>query len=279
MTATTVQKPPSIVERAQSALEEVRVRSIERERESLQRQREARRLLIVGHLMHAFGEEAEQIIERPVDDGSSDIAVLQGESFQMRNDRWGEMTLHVRCTCTECGEALWVTLGRSVQATLRELGAVLEMGPNDLTHERETGWFCLQQHDDEGEPTTDKQGNPLPVRIKPAPPPAPGEFFADFERATESLATAFAREHETQSLKGLRKAEAIGRIIGTTDPLTQRPHSASSAEKVVEQDPEYFAFLAECRAAIVDRIRREGDYQGCLLRAQLSIRLASPQEN
>jgi hypothetical protein len=87
-----------------------------------------------------------------------------------------------------------------------------------------------------------------------------GGQLAHIAFAGEVLAQAVAREAELHSLKGVRKSEAICRLIGTENAETEKPHSASSAEKVVESDATYAWFLADCRNSVVLRIRAEADY-------------------
>lgn len=96
--------------------------------------------------------------------------------------------------------------------------------------------------------------------------------------AGDLLGKAFAREVELQDLKGLKKAEAIHRLIGTPNQLTQKPHSASSAADVVEQDQEYFTFLRDCRAAIAERYEAHANYECARLRAQLAVQLTAAKE-
>lgn len=94
--------------------------------------------------------------------------------------------------------------------------------------------------------------------------------------AGDMLGRAMAREAETQSQKGPKKAEAIRRLMGTPNSLTEKPHSASSAEAVVELDPEYFTFLKECRIAIAERYEAQANYDAAVLRAQLAVKLVAP---
>lgn len=95
---------------------------------------------------------------------------------------------------------------------------------------------------------------------------------ATLTRAGEAYATALAEESRLHSLRGLEKAQAIGRIVGTEDPLTGRAHSATSAEKVVEQDGAYSLFLSECRASVITRIQRETEYENAKLTAWIIAR-------
>jgi hypothetical protein len=87
------------------------------------------------------------------------------------------------------------------------------------------------------------------------------------ETAGELLAIATERELELQSLRGLRKNEAVRRIMAA------QKIAATPAEKVVETDPEYSAFLKECRSSVADRIRAEARFSAEKLRAYLTVRL------
>jgi hypothetical protein len=93
--------------------------------------------------------------------------------------------------------------------------------------------------------------------------------------AAERYARALETETRLHSERGLEKAAAIGRIVGTPDPLTERAHSATSAEKVVEQDKKYSAHLARCRLSVVERIRYEAEYEVARLNARLAIAAAA----
>ena len=53
------------------------------------------------------------------------------------------------------------------------------------------------------------------------------------------------------------------------NPLSGKPHSASSAEAVVETDPEYAAFLKRRRAAAVTKQVAYGRMESARLRAEL----------
>jgi len=101
--------------------------------------------------------------------------------------------------------------------------------------------------------------------------PEVGSTFTAITAAGERLAQAMARESELHSLKGIRKSEAIVRLIGTENAETQKPHSASSAEKIVEADPTYAQFLAECRQSVIDRIRAETELTTAKLGGQLAV--------
>lgn len=103
-----------------------------------------------------------------------------------------------------------------------------------------------------------------------------GAAFVAIGYAAGQLANAVERESELHSWRGLQKSEAICRLIGTNNPENDRPHSATSAEKVVESDQVYAAFLATCRESVVARIRAEAEYESAKLAAQLAVKLAEP---
>lgn len=107
-----------------------------------------------------------------------------------------------------------------------------------------------------------------------------GSTILAIRRAGEKLAQAAARELEVHSLRGIKKSEAIVRLIGTPNAETStesvmKPHSATSAEKVVESDKEYAAHLAACRQSVVDRILAEAELEVAVLSAQLTVKLAT----
>ena len=68
--------------------------------------------------------------------------------------------------------------------------------------------------------------------------------------AAEELGDRKAREMELEDERALIKHEAIKRIVGTLNDLTGKPHSASSAEAVVESDEAYAAHRGLQREAV-----------------------------
>ncbi len=65
------------------------------------------------------------------------------------------------------------------------------------------------------------------------------------------------------------KQDAILRLMQQANPLagTDKPHSASSAEKVAETDMRYAHFLAERRMATMARMKAEAEYYAARARA------------
>jgi predicted trehalose synthase len=95
--------------------------------------------------------------------------------------------------------------------------------------------------------------------------------IAQYRNATEDYAQAMARELEHTHQKPVEKTAAILRLLGSQNPLTGKPHSASSAETLVESEPGYAAFLAAYRQAVVDRIRAEGEQRRQVMLVELCI--------
>lgn len=93
----------------------------------------------------------------------------------------------------------------------------------------------------------------------------------EVEAAAERLATAQTVEATLEDQRPLVKQQAIRRIIGTENPLTQKPHSASSAEAVVEQDEQYMQHRRAQRDATVATQTAWGAYEASKLRAQLAV--------
>lgn len=88
--------------------------------------------------------------------------------------------------------------------------------------------------------------------------------------AAEHLAEATKNEMALEHGRPVVKMQAIAGIIKAGDnPLTGKPHSFSSAEMLVEQDPVYAAHLAKLREAVENRILARGRYDAALVEAQM----------
>ncbi len=111
---------------------------------------------------------------------------------------------------------------------------------------------------------------PAAARWRPrlTPPSAP---FATSRPAAEDLARATTVEMLTELYRPAEKAAAIQRLMQTTNPLTGKPHSASSAEAVVETDQEYWAFRERQIGLVAQRIRAKAAYDAACYRAQLAV--------
>ena len=115
---------------------------------------------------------------------------------------------------------------------------------------------------------------PAPTLISHAP------AFQVARNAIEAVrkagtALAFAISHEAQLIreKPVRKVDAIRRIMQAENGLTGKPHSATSAEAVVETDPEYLVYLRQSTEAVVRRELTRVELVAARLEAQLHLAL------
>lgn len=85
-----------------------------------------------------------------------------------------------------------------------------------------------------------------------------------------ALAAATKEELELDHQRHVVKMQTIAKIVRSGDnPLTGKPHSFSSAELLVEQDPDYAQHMTKLREATEKRIIARGDYESALVEAQL----------
>jgi hypothetical protein len=76
--------------------------------------------------------------------------------------------------------------------------------------------------------------------------------IAAMHAAAAALGAAKADELGLEDQRALVKRDAIKRLMQTTNELTGKPHSASSAETVVEGDEEYALHRAAQRVAAIE---------------------------
>lgn len=88
------------------------------------------------------------------------------------------------------------------------------------------------------------------------------------EVAADQWAKAKVEELRLEDDRAREKSHAVMRLIGTDNPETGKPHSASSAEKVVELDEEYAAHRALQREATYQTIVTRAQYECALIRAK-----------
>lgn len=100
------------------------------------------------------------------------------------------------------------------------------------------------------------------------------EMVDEILKSGERFARAVTEELALEDEKPLRKADAIRSIIGSENVETGKPHSASSAEKVVEAHPEYAAFLTDRRAATYEKIVAGARYAAAKARARMAAGMA-----
>ncbi len=98
--------------------------------------------------------------------------------------------------------------------------------------------------------------------------------ITDCQTAGTDYAAAVHREMILEHERPGRKAAAIRRIMASGDnPLTAKPHSASSAEAVAETDHEYAAHLAELRDVVLQKQLAWSNLTVARLNAELAIAL------
>lgn len=98
------------------------------------------------------------------------------------------------------------------------------------------------------------------------------------QHAAKQCADAHATVMILADQRPLFKAAAIRRLMQTTNEETGKPHSASSAEKVVELDAEFAAHRTREREAEVARWTALGNLEAAKLTARLCVALAGGAE-
>lgn len=228
--------------------------------------------VIVMYLRDKIGTTTETADIEPTSNGP--VLTVDGLRFTLRDLPYADHCrdrerLHVSVPCSRgCGKELWVNV-----ESMDQLGGVLQPDATN-TH----SFNCLQQFDDFGEPITDRNGNPLPPSIEglirnETPAEKARDSVAWIESAAERCAHAHRIVQELEDRRASIKAAAIMRLMLTENPLTKKPHSASSAEAVVETDAEYFAHRQEQASAEVERWRSLAAYSSSKLMAWLNIAL------
>lgn len=196
------------------------------------------------------------------------------DTYSRFRDSRDREQLHVAVPCARCcGKDLWVYV-----PSLEALGGILQP---DATNVHD--YPCLQEFDDDGEPTTDTLGNPLKPRAPYVPQPSAYErakLAADaVEQAAERLAAAMRQVQELEDERPNVKSACIAEMIGTPDLLKPSGvHSASSAEKVVESHARYAAHRQLQARAEVEKHRAHGAYEAAKLRGQLAVELFIAEE-
>lgn len=98
--------------------------------------------------------------------------------------------------------------------------------------------------------------------------------IALYEETAAKWRLCLEREMELESARPLVKSEAVRRIMETENPDTGKPHSATSAEKVVESDAEYAEFLRTLRGVVINKHEAAAATEAAKLRAKLALVLA-----
>lgn len=108
-----------------------------------------------------------------------------------------------------------------------------------------------------------------PGLIEKAPVVDPIEqAIANLEARGVAWGDAESYEQQLADDRALEKQAAILRIMQTTNPLTSKQHSASSADAVVEQDAEYRTYRQKQSDAVVKKFTAKGQFEAAKLRAE-----------
>lgn len=93
--------------------------------------------------------------------------------------------------------------------------------------------------------------------------------------AARALGDARAREQYLEDRRPLVKREAIRALMQTANDLTGKPHSASSAEAIVEADPTYMEYRVRQSDAVIATQVAWGEWEAAKLDGQLAVALAA----
>ena len=98
----------------------------------------------------------------------------------------------------------------------------------------------------------------------------------EYEAASADHARLCSRELELENDRPILKRQAIMRLMGSENPLTtsaDKPklRSASSAEAIVESDPEYMAHLGAQRTVVFEKNMAYTRMTAARLRTELAI--------
>jgi hypothetical protein len=80
-----------------------------------------------------------------------------------------------------------------------------------------------------------------------------------------------AREQTLEAERPLLKAGIAARLLGTENPQTGKPHSASSADGAAALDEEYVGHCAAIVEATRTKLIAQGAYEAARLRARLAV--------
>jgi hypothetical protein len=82
--------------------------------------------------------------------------------------------------------------------------------------------------------------------------------------SARQLAECRERELALEDERPVMKVAAIQRLMQGVNPTNGKPHSASSAESMVELDEDYAAYRAKQRQAVVNTIMARARYEAAL---------------
>lgn len=101
----------------------------------------------------------------------------------------------------------------------------------------------------------------------------------DVLTAARQLGEAVSTLQRLEDERPIQKSAAIRRLMQQENPETNKPHSASSAEKVVESDAEYLAHRTRQAEAEVAKHEAFGRYEAAKLTARLEAETCIRLEN
>lgn len=187
------------------------------------------------------------------------------DTYSRFRDSRDREQLHVAVECARgCGKELWVHV-----PSLEALGGILQPDATNM-HD----YPCLQQFDDEGEPTTDTLGNPLKPRAPYVPKLTPEQkaraTIVALENAAARVAHALNTIAELEDARALIKPEAIKRLIEAG-----AGSSATAAEKIVERDGDYANHRLKQRDAECEKWGALAAYEAAKLSAALDVALVT----
>lgn len=93
---------------------------------------------------------------------------------------------------------------------------------------------------------------------------------------SDAAAEATGRRIDLETERPIQKDAAVRRVMAATPPTEKATYTG--AERTVEAEPVYAAFLKNYRTAVVDEEKAKGRAKAALLRAQLLIAGVSRDE-
>lgn len=95
--------------------------------------------------------------------------------------------------------------------------------------------------------------------------------IVQIERAAFRLASEVRTEARRRETRDARLDFMVNQLIGQPNPLTEKPHSATSAEKAVKDTDEYKALNTAVIDGEMGRILALGKYEATVLAAKLAV--------
>lgn len=213
--------------------------------------------------------------DRPVDWDAGDYGagwptvVVDGLTFTVRDLYGGreysdQNRLHVLVPCARsCGNP--VAVG-TITSLLDLNRALSEPRQHD---------DCLVEYDEDGEPTTDRDGNPLPPKRPPqkTPEQTAQELVTDAYVVGSDLAQIVRSEHDAIVRRDRIFTAAVAQLLGTVNPLTPgKNYTQTAAEAAAKQREDYQAAQRDRIALEAERIEFETRLECAKLTAKLAVR-------